>query len=491
MVVTRTRGPRAFIGLALMSFGLSAFNSGARQSDGWIARLSHDVPRCEVTGRVVGASGALGTFVSLESVVCEAGAFAQHPGTVVMDHRALDRGSRVAGSGWLVPLGRSEFDRARTRAGAEAELEMKKLSTQGPLGYFERATASVRAALRVATEDQAERVAGTLRGLSIGDTEQLDRTTTENFRRAGLSHLLAVSGSNVAIVFGAVLLVTGRWGLRARVLASAVALLLFVGTVGPDPSVLRAGAMGALSLVALALGRRTEATAALGVAVIVILAAAPRLVYAPGLHLSVAATAGIVLGSRRLLRRFTWLPHPLGLLLAATLAAQIAVAPVVIATFNALSVVSPVANILAGPAVAPATVLTLVAGLLYPSLPEVADVLVSVASWCARWIVWCADAFGTRGFATVHLPSWAALPTALMAGLWLFRPHKVKRVDDYFWTTQDSTGEDIDRSQAFPSKADAEDWMGTAWRGLLDAGGKTVTLFNGDRKLYTMGLEAK
>ena len=251
-----------------------------------------------------------------------------------------------------------------------------------------------------------------MHGLTLGDTDSLDPTSLEDFRRAGLSHLLAVSGTNVAIVLGSVAWAARRLPHKLRILTGGVTLILFVLVVGPDPSVLRAAAMGGIGLMALSLNRTTEPLHALGLALIVLVGARPALVGSVGLQLSAAATAGIVLWSGSLARALP-LPGLLKVPLSVTLAAQAGVAPVLVGTFGELSVIAPVANLLAAPAVAPATVLGIGSGLLGAVHPALGALVARPIGPFASWILWVGERCGAPGWAAVQVPRAAAWALAV------------------------------------------------------------------------------
>lgn len=208
----------------------------------------------------------------------------------------------------------------------------------------------------------SQRDAALLAGFVYGDDRGQLPEVVHDFRATSLTHLLAVSGSNVAFVLllFAPLLVR----LRPLVRLGAVGLLLgqFAVLTRGEPSVLRACVLATLAVGAHAIGRRASAPRLLATAVIVLLLADPLLVRSVGFQLSVAATAAIVLGAGRvagLLRGPPWLR----LALAATLTAQAGVLPVQLAVFGSLPLASIPANVLAGPIAGPAMVWGLVAGL--------------------------------------------------------------------------------------------------------------------------------
>ncbi len=216
--------------------------------------------------------------------------------------------------------------------------------------------ARVRAFARTAYADHLPPVsAGLLGGLVLGNRTALPADVQEAFRRAGVFHVLAVSGFNVAILAGAVWALARAAGgdRRAAAGAAIVAVLGFAAVVGPEPSVLRATLMAVLVLAAVLLDREASVTNSLALAALLILAARPGDLLDPGFQLSFAATAGIVAA-----------PMPRGAVagaLVVSLAAQLAVLPVTLVHFNQLSTVGLVANLAAVPLAGAATVLGLVA----------------------------------------------------------------------------------------------------------------------------------
>lgn len=291
--------------------------------------------------------------------------------------------------------------------------------------------------LRDGLSDSAGRVldprpAGLLPGLVVGDTRQLDPVLEEDFRRAGLAHLTAVSGANVAITLTAVLWPLRRRAVDRRVQAvvGAAALAAFVVLARPEPSVVRAAAMGAVTLLALASGRPRVAVPALGAAVCVLLLLDPGLARDPGFALSVVATAAIVLvapGWSRGLRSRGW-PSLIADALAVSAAAGLATAPLVAALSGTVSLVSLPANLLAAPAVPPATILGLLATVLGAVWAPAGDVLVRAAGVPTSWLVLVAERAAALPDAAPPWPAGlvgAALLAVLLLGaswsLWRFR----------------------------------------------------------------------
>ncbi|WP_203903255.1 ComEC/Rec2 family competence protein [Virgisporangium aliadipatigenens] len=257
--------------------------------------------------------------------------------------------------------------------------------------WYQRAAGRLRTGLQKACAPLPAEPGGLLPGLVIGDTSRLDPGLEDDFVATGLTHLTAVSGSNCAIVVGAVLLLAraARAGPRTAAVVSVLALVGFVILARPSPSVLRAAAMGGIALVGLATGRPRAALPALGATVVVLVAVDPELAGHPGFALSVLATSGLLVLAPRWrdgLRRRR-VPAGVAEALAVPAAAQAACAPVIAGMSGVVSLISMPANLVAVPAVAPATVCGVLAAILSPAWPSGAEFLAWVGSWPARWLV--------------------------------------------------------------------------------------------------------
>lgn len=191
-------------------------------------------------------------------------------------------------------------------------------------------------------------------GIALGERAAIGRDLSDAFARSGTAHLLAVSGFNMTLVAGAVALgLRGRLPLKAVALITAAALGGYALLVGPSPSVLRAGVMALVASLGLALGRPSLSANALCLSVAVLTAIDPGIATAIGFQLSVAATAGLIALQARLAQRLARLPSILREGLATTLAASVPTVPIIAAAFGRISLVSPLANLLAVPLFAP------------------------------------------------------------------------------------------------------------------------------------------
>jgi competence protein ComEC len=302
--------------------------------------------------------------------------------------RALLPGQAATAEGLLAPAGRRDLTVAVLRVrGPPQEISAPP--------WWQHAAGGLRAGLREAAAVLPPAPAGLLPGLAVGDTGRLLPEVEADFRAAGLTHLLAVSGANLAIVGGAVLALLRllRADPRLAAAVSAAAVLGFVVLARPSPSVVRAAAMAAIVLLALAMGRGRSAVPALGAAVIVLLLVDPALAVDPGFGLSVLATAALVLlapGWSDTLRR-RGLPRWAAEALAVPAAAFLATAPLVAGLGGTVSPVAVLANLLAVPAVAPATVLGVLAAVLSPLGDLPAQACAWVAGPAVGWLVFLAD----------------------------------------------------------------------------------------------------
>ncbi|GMQ97648.1 MAG: hypothetical protein BMS9Abin17_0148 [Acidimicrobiia bacterium] len=226
---------------------------------------------------------------------------------------------------------------------------------------------------------------GLLAGFLIGDTRRLGAHDVENLRRSGLAHFVAVSGSNVAVFMLGWWIVTAPLAVRPRIraLIGAVGLGVFVVVTRWEPSVVRASAMTAVPLGAAMVGIPVDPWMALGTAVTVLLLVSADLLGSVGFQLSVAATAGVLVGvalARDRQPRWLWMS------LLVTVCAQLAVAPVVIYVFGTMPLFAPLANLVVAPLVTLATVaggLSLVVGVLEPVASVAAGAVLRIAEHAA------------------------------------------------------------------------------------------------------------
>jgi competence protein ComEC len=254
------------------------------------------------------------------------------------------------------------------------------------------------------------------RGFVLGEDEGIDAKTEEDFRRSGLSHLLAVSGENVTLLALLATAVLGAFGiaLRERLLWVLGLIAVYVPLAGSGPSIQRAAVMGGAGLLATMAGRRASRLYALALALLVTLAIDPGIAADIGWQLSFAAVLGILLLASPLrealasrLGRGGW-RRALAEGIAVTVSATLATAPLVAYHFETFSTTTFAANLLVLPAVAPAMWLGMLsaAAAQVPGLPlEPLNALAAVLlAYVAQVAAWCAE------------PDWAEVHVRLGGG---------------------------------------------------------------------------
>lgn len=241
-----------------------------------------------------------------------------------------------------------------------------------------------------------------LAGFLIGDTSGMDEIDISAMRRSGLAHFTAVSGRNVALFLGLLFVAAGPLGLdpRRRAILGLAALPVYAAATAFTPSVLRASVMAGVALTGRLIGIVLESWQLLGLAVVLLLIADPGFTSSVGLQLSAAGTAGVLLGAR-------WPLSP-GLVrraLAVTVGAQLAVAPLLLLHFGEVPVASPLANLVAAPLVAAATLAGAVgvAGL---------DPLVAMGGWLSEIVLMLARS--VAGWPQLGLPGVVGVAVAAL-----------------------------------------------------------------------------
>lgn len=306
------------------------------------------------------------------------------PVVLVADDTSWSRllpGQRVRASGRLAPAEGGPV-------AAVLEVDGPPATVGGP-GAIARATEPLRSGLREAVSGVPEDARGLVPAMVVGDESLMTDQVRADMRATGLAHLTAVSGTNVTIVL-VVVLGLARWG-RVRgyliPVTGAVAVVGFVLLARPEPSVVRAAAMGTIAVIGMSVAGRRRGLSALAAAGCVLLLVDPWLAQSVGFALSVLATAGILTLAPAWQRALSWLPRPLAVAVAVPLVAQLACLPLVLATFDEVSLAGLPANIAVAPAVAPATVLGVGAAVVAPIAAVPASALGWLAGLATGWIV--------------------------------------------------------------------------------------------------------
>lgn len=263
------------------------------------------------------------------------------------------------------------------------------MQTAAPAGFHPYALAiRLRQFLSARLQERVGGVWGSLAaGILIGDVSNLPTWVKGDFTATGISHILAVSGTQTSLMMQVLLLLFARLRLPRRFSASltALAILGFMAVTGFSPSVNRAGVMSLLYLGGLMLGREADALNSLGASVLVLCLLNPFAAMDTGLLLSFSATLGLVLLSGSCVRRMeaglTRLPARVarllrvpGAVLCETVGATVFTLPVILLTFRQLSLVTFFSNVVEVPVSLLATLLAAVTSLL----PD---------GWALAWLV--------------------------------------------------------------------------------------------------------
>lgn len=279
-----------------------------------------------------------------------------------------------------------------------------------------RASNRVRRSLRaVAESTMSSDDAALFTGLVIGDDARQRVVVIEAFRGAGLSHLTAVSGQNVAFVLAAALPLLRRLRPWWRWAATVGLVAWFMALTRFEPSVLRAGVMAIFAATAFVRGAQASPVRLLSLAIIALVIVDPLLVWSVGFWLSVGATAGVCVAGPWLRVR---LPGPgwLRLPLAVTLGAQVGVVLPSVLVFHRLPIVSLPANLLAVPVAGFVMLYGLPAGLVAASLPgPLAELVMLPAEWGSHWVALVAQV----GYTLEPAPKWSAACWLLTLTAWL------------------------------------------------------------------------
>lgn len=386
------RSSAAAVLVAAGAFGVAGLRAGAVQS-GPVPELARDRAYVELAGVVTSdplrREGQFAPYVIVRlnvRTVVGRGVTTQVRSPVLV----------IGEASWLgVHFGDAVSAGGRLQPAEGPDLAGVLISTSAPqivrrAGWLYRGISGVRAGLVEAASGLPPAERSLVPALVDGDDSMMPAEVVEDFKTTGLTHLLAVSGSNLTLVLAFVLFV-GRWcGIRGHAVTwlGVVTVVLFVLLARPEPSVLRAAAMGVVALAGLSAGGRRRGLGALSVAVMVLLLFDPWLARSLGFLLSSLATAGILLLAPAWREAMAqWMPRVLAEAVAVPLAAQVVCTPAIAAISSQVSLVGVLANLAAAPAVGPTTVLGLVAGLAAVVTEPVGHLLGHAAGVPAWWIV--------------------------------------------------------------------------------------------------------
>jgi len=337
----------------------------------------------------------------------------------------LEYGSLISVAGEIrIPAGRRNFGGFDTRkylaargisgtmyvsARSVSILEGRELSWLKDVGYKLRSSI-----IKTLDKCLPEKESSVIAGMLIGYTANMPEELEEDFRRAGLSHIMAVSGANIAFLLAPLLWLLKKFGFSPR-WSSAIAfpaMIFYVFATGMEASVVRAAIMAGVILAGMLLWRKSDIYCSIAFSAIIMLLNNSFVLYDMGFVLSYSATLSLIIFYKPLFERLpAKIPKLIRDILAGTIAAQIGVMPIIAYCFNTFSVISVLSNLLTAPLTGVLTVLgALVAILGSICFPVgqaigvlariVADIILFVTGWVAG-IPWAEISIATPSFVLV------------------------------------------------------------------------------------------
>ena len=322
---------------------------------------------------------------------------------------------------WLLERGIRATGYVRPKGGNRRIASM----VHRPAYWVEAARESLRQRIKRALPDAP--YAGVLAALGVGDQRAIPPDQWQVFTRTGVNHLMSISGLHVTMVSGlAFALAYGLWRRRSELvlrlpaqkaatlagLAAAFAYTLLAGFAVPAQRTLY---MLAVAAVFMWLGATSSVATILAAALLAVLLLDPWAVLAPGFWLSFGAVAVILFVTVGRLRPQHWLKTWLNVQWAIT----VGLVPLLLALFQQVSLISPVANAVAIPVVSLVVVPLTLAGMLLP-FDFVLHVAHAVMQACGQLLEWMSAA--PAAVWQQHAPpAWAVL-VAVCGALWLLLP---------------------------------------------------------------------
>ncbi len=242
------------------------------------------------------------------------------------------------------------------------------------------------------------------------------------FVRVGLAHALAASGFQTALILGLVLTLTKRISTIWQFGCGTVALVIFVGLTGVQPSVLRAAIMGFGALIALATKRKIKPIGSLLIAATLLLLFNPLWIWDLGFELSFLATLGLIVTVPPLIDRLDWMPKAIATLIAVPIAATLWTLPLQLYVFGVVPIYSLVVNILTTPLISIISVGGIISAIAALILPVVGSALAWLLDYPTRGLIWLVQLFSRlpgNSYAVGKIAIWQLLAVyGLIALVW-------------------------------------------------------------------------
>lgn len=248
-----------------------------------------------------------------------------------------------------------------------------------------------------------------LAGLLIGARKGMDEVTTKEFQNTGLTHIMAVSGSNITMLLAVILTIFSFLPRLVRLVVSILAITIFTIFVGMSAAVVRAAIMGTIGLIAIESGRSKAPFMALLLTTVIMAALQPKiLLWDIGFQLSVAAIVGVIWLVPIFPEILQKLPEHFGIkeAIVLTIAAQITTLPIMVIHFQSFSLIAPLANLFVVPMIPFAMLLGFLSMLPIPFISEILAFLTFAILKASLFIVHILASIPFAAFENIHLPMW-------------------------------------------------------------------------------------
>ena len=261
-----------------------------------------------------------------------------------------------------------------------------------------------------------------LAGLLIGEKRSLGKDLQDEFRRAGIIHIVVLSGFNVAIIGHAMMRLLSFLPKRAATIVGIAFISLFTIMTGASATVVRSAMMSSFALLADASYRTYEVTRALFLVAFLMVLYDPRiLAFDPSFQLSFLSTLGLIFISPLVERRLIWVHEKVRAIIVATLSTQIFVLPFLLYSMGDISLVAPIVNVL----VLPAIPLTMLFGLITALLPSILSLPFMAATYgLLEYELSIVHFFANLSSATLpvaYFPGWLMITCYAVFGTLLWR----------------------------------------------------------------------
>ena len=256
-------------------------------------------------------------------------------------------------------------------------------------------------------------------GLSVGNTEFIDEELEENFKNAGLLHILAVSGTHMTyLILGTSIVFKNIIGKKKTYILSIFTILLYILITGFSASIYRAAIMGIVMLISKIIYRKNDVWTSIGISLIVLLIYNPYLILDLGLQLSYGGTIGIILyqkhiskflekrlvteeKSEKLLSKILKLVIEI---ISVTISAQIVIIPIMIYTLNTVNTYFLISNLLAGLIIGPLTILCFIFVISLFISSHLSTFLAQFVNLGIKILIFCAN-FGNFPYSNLYIPT--------------------------------------------------------------------------------------